>query len=109
MELIDKAALVAELKKRIKYYQAKNQKWGVAGYAGRVAEDEEILNYINTLEVKEVDLDKSLTDFMTRYAYENGGEYPSAIDIAKHFFKLGRQKVIKHRKENNYGHKENIG
>lgn len=53
MELIDKDAVVAEIKKRIKYYQAKNQKWGVAGYAGRVAEGEEMLDYINTLTVKE--------------------------------------------------------
>ena len=37
----------------------------------------------------EVDLDKMLTEFMGRYAYENGEEYPSAIDIAKHFFELG--------------------
>lgn len=51
MNLIDKDSLVAEIKKRIKYYQAKNQKWGVAGYAGRVAEGEEILSYINTLDV----------------------------------------------------------
>jgi len=41
-----------------------------------------------TLEVKEEDLDKLLTGFMSRYAYENGGEYPSAIEIAKHFFEL---------------------
>ena len=53
VHLIDKDAIVTEIKKRIKYYQAKNQKWGVAGYAGRVAEGEEILSYINTLEVKE--------------------------------------------------------
>lgn len=46
-------------------------------------------DYGKLVEVKEVDLDKPLTDFMSRYAYENGGEYPSAIDIAKHFFELG--------------------
>ena len=40
-------------------------------------------------EVKGVDLDKLLTGFMVRHAYENGDEYPSAIDIAKHFFELG--------------------
>ena len=48
-----------------------------------------VLDTINTLEVKEVDLEKSLKGFMGRYAYENGGEYPSAIDIAKHYFELG--------------------
>lgn len=57
MELIDKAAVVAEIKNRIKYYQVKNQKWNIAGYSGRVAEDLAILDYINTLEVKKVDLE----------------------------------------------------
>lgn len=40
-------------------------------------------------EQPEVDLDSALTGFMGRYAYENSGEYPSAIDIARHFFELG--------------------
>ena len=35
------------------------------------------------------DTDVELVKFMGRYAYENGGEYPSAIDIANHFFELG--------------------
>lgn len=38
---------------------------------------------------KEVDLDKKLSGWMGHYAYENGGEYPSAIDIARHFYDLG--------------------
>lgn len=37
----------------------------------------------------EVDLDSALTGFMGRYAFENGGEYPSAIDIARHFAEWG--------------------
>ena len=42
-------------------------------------------------EGKEVDLDEMLTEFISRYAYENGGEYPSAIDIdiAHRLFELG--------------------
>ena len=47
------------------------------------------LRYKENLEVKEMDLEKLLTGFMGRYAHENSGEYPSAIDIAKHFFELG--------------------
>ena len=46
--------------------------------------------FAKTLKVKEADLDKTLTGFMSRYAYENDGEYPSAIEIAKHFFELGQ-------------------
>lgn len=37
----------------------------------------------------EMELEKKLTGFQNRYAYENSGELPSAIEIAKHFFKLG--------------------
>ena len=85
MELIDKDALVAEIKERIKTYN----KGYANGDDSRVDALEVLLHDIDTLEVKEVDLDKSLTGFMGRYAYENGGEYPSAIDIAKHFFELG--------------------
>lgn len=38
---------------------------------------------------EDVDLEKELSGWMGFYAYENGGEYPSAIDIARHFFNLG--------------------
>lgn len=48
-----------------------------------------IKEQVKNIGVKEVDLDKILTEFMSRYSYENGGEYPSAIDIAEHFYTLG--------------------
>lgn len=84
-QYIKKSALLAELKKRIRdYWSDSENTMGIYPYAL-----EEVIKYIDSLEVKEVDLDKSLTSFMSRYAYENGGEYPSAIDIAKHFFELG--------------------
>ena len=38
---------------------------------------------------KEVDLVRLLNGFQNFYAHENGGEFPSAIEIAKHFFELG--------------------
>lgn len=82
MKLIDKYTLVAEIKKRINFNKTLNSH-------SRLDECKAILSFIDTLEVKEVYLDKLLTGFMGRYAYENGGEYPSAIDIAKHFFELG--------------------
>ena len=86
-QYVDKSALVAEIKKRIKYYQAKNQKWGVAGYAGRVAEGEEILSFINTLEVVDLELEKEIDDW-----YNTMG-IPVTTDAlketARHFFRLG--------------------
>lgn len=84
MELIDKAVVVAEIKKlksKIDELSSYGHGWHDAL---RMLEAQ-----IDTLEVKEVNLDKSLTDFMSRYAYENGDEYPSSIDIAKHFFEFG--------------------
>ena len=55
----------------------------------RIGELRCLKDFLDTLEVKEVDLDKMLTGFMSRYAYENGGEYPSAIEIAEHFYTFG--------------------
>ena len=55
----------------------------------KVDKSEKCIIDTKTIEMKDVDLDKLLTGFMSRYAYENGGEYPSAIEIAKHFFELG--------------------
>ena len=40
-------------------------------------------------EQQEMDLDSKLSEFMSFYAYENSGEYPSTIDIARHFYELG--------------------
>ena len=51
-----------------------------------------VLRIIDSLqqEQQEVDLDSKLSEFMSFYAYENSGEYPSTIDIARHFYELGR-------------------
>jgi hypothetical protein len=92
MEFIDKAAVVTEIKKRIEYYQAKNQKWGVAGYAGRVAEGEEILDYINTLEVIDVDLETAFAASIDHFDEKNNYGQWTEFDLrqfAKYFFELG--------------------
>lgn len=118
MKLIDKDALLAEIerkqKEEVSYYE--NGSFASWSDENHYFTLEDIKSFIDTLEVKEVgvdfgyhkgdksekciiddktlelkevDLDKLLTGFMSRYAYENGGEYPSAIEIAKHFFELG--------------------
>ena len=95
MKLIDKDKIVAEIEKKIMQYEFAFNNPSSTNYdASLIAKGKyrkllDILQFINTLEVKEVDLDKMLTKFMSRYAYENGGEYPSSIDIAKYFFELG--------------------
>ena len=56
MELIDKDALVAEIEKRIKGLKDCHADT-VAGYAGEISGLERLLSFLDTLEVKEVDLD----------------------------------------------------
>ena len=94
MELIDKSALVAEIKKLEKMYCYDNKT-----NSGLVAISifENIDNVINILEVKEVDLEKELNTwrhnhFHGRRDIFSNGEYLeriSQLDIAKYFFELG--------------------
>ena len=84
MKLIDKAAVLAEINKLKGKVDDGSSYCNGWQHALRMLEIE-----LNTLEVKGVDLEKTLIGFQNRYAYENSGELPSAIEIAKHFFELG--------------------
>ena len=94
MELIDKSALVAEIKKLEKMYCYDNKT-----NSGLVAISifENIDNVINILEVKEVDLEKELNTWRHNHFHGRrdifaNGEYLeriSQLDIAKYFFELG--------------------
>ena len=87
--LIDKDALVAYIRSRLQPvvvpYGTNYDDWDNGADNERL----NILSFLDTLEVKEVDLENNLKGFQGYYAHENGGELPSAIDIAKHFFELG--------------------
>ena len=92
MKLIDKDALVAEIKRRISLFkkEKKTEKWSaeasqmnVVSLGARIAMLEEILSFADTLEMKEVDFHKELQSF---YIHTNSG---STIALAKHFFELG--------------------
>lgn len=96
--LIDKDALVAEIEKRIEEY--KNMKIDSSYYEGMVASLEFFRDeFINTLEVKEVNLEKEVIDWWNAhysskaYTFEGySGHYienSTLIEIAKHFFELG--------------------
>ena len=90
MKLIDKDALVAEIEKR-KHQNFLNE--------GAFEEDIDILSLLNTLEVKEVDLEKYLKEDIEDVFFDlNGVAVKGAThyltvedikDIAKHFFELG--------------------
>ena len=86
MELIDKAALVAEIEKR----KNSNREICTAEGSGAYYEDGFILDIINSLEVKEVDLEKEFEDFVVDDpVIGNLVNFNAAKIIAKHFFKLG--------------------
>lgn len=94
-QYIDKSAVIVEIKRRIEAHKEtlKNCDSNISKIAlkGSLSAYQSLLYYFlnNTVEVKEVDLGKTLISFQGRYAHENSGEYPTALEIAKHFFGLG--------------------
>ena len=98
MKLIDKAAVMAEIERRISLFkkEKKTEKWSagasqinVVSLGARIAMLEEILSFLNTLEVKEVDLEKEIKLIKGDYeqvdvAWNNDFDF-----IARHFFELG--------------------
>ena len=93
-KLIDKDALVAEIERRIKsLHQVNSPREQAVLY-----ECKDILSFIDTLEVKDVDLEKEIKEeYLKRRCY--GGRdnmlvilnEPQFNKIAKHFFELGMQ------------------
>ena len=99
-QLIDKDALVAEIEKRIK--TNKECMLGLRNlgyYQGKVDALNDTISFINTLEVKEVDLDKYLKEDIEDMFFDLDGVAVKGAthyltvedikDIAKHFFELG--------------------
>lgn len=97
MNLIDKDALVAEIDKRIEEY--KSMKIDSSYYDGMIASLEFLRDeFIDSLEVKEVDLEKEIKEVQRNYkTIEEYEGYPCTMYandiewIAKHFFELGIQ------------------
>ena len=93
-QLIDKSALVAEIEEwrdRIKKGIFSIPLTG-SDRADATFEYEilgKVRDFLCTLDTKEMDLVGQLNGFQNFYAHENGGEFPSAIEIAKHFYELG--------------------
>ena len=104
-QYIDKDALVAEIE-RIKEdaLQKKGQckRRGLERIMHQIGAYNKILSFLDTLEVKEVDLEEEFADFLEKenayvddnsvISYYNGSSFNHAYDIyplAKHFFNLG--------------------
>ena len=95
-QYIDKDALVAEIKKRISLFkkEKKIEKWSAGAsqmnavsLGARIAMLEELLSFLKTIEVKEVDLEKEIK----KYIEDNICGYcvPGVEETAKHFYELG--------------------
>ena len=88
MKLIDKAAVVAEIEKRIKIN--KGCMLGLRNldyYQGKVDALNDTISFLDNLEVKEVDLKKEVENWIENNQ-DTAGFYDN-IEFAKHFFELG--------------------
>ena len=99
-QYIDKSILVAEIEKRIEKYNTidtGNNEELKAMYGAKCHALREILRFLDTSEVKEVDLEKTLSDldkdikeFITTEEFERDSAYCGHYwAIAKHAFLLG--------------------
>jgi len=87
-QYIDKDVLVAELKKKIRTEQGYSSEDAECGYRDCARE---ILSFLDTLEMKEVDLEKEIDKWYNNEApkeFENI-LYSDIENFAKHFFELG--------------------
>ena len=84
VEYISKTAVVAEIER------IKKEECPTDSYEGRckLLWFEQFLSFINTLKVKEVDLEKEIAN-QYESNYEEYLTYEEFADIAKHFFELG--------------------
>lgn len=102
MKLIDKDDLVAEINKRIKECDKladaaadNNLHSALEANELLIRQYTSLLNFLDTLEVKEVNLEKEIKDYLdnqpiiTRSKGVDFKLVPSPETIAKHFFELG--------------------
>ena len=96
MKLIDKDALIAEIERRIEAHKEtlKNCDSSISEMVlkGSMSAYQSLLHFFNTLEVKEVDLEKELDmviDSLNDDKYEHLSIHQQLSHIAHHFFELG--------------------
>ena len=89
-QYIDKSALVAEIKRRIK--TNKECMLGLRNldyYQGKIDALNDTLSSLDTLDVKEVDLNEEIESYFKGFGKFASVGIDDCIDIAKHFFELG--------------------
>ena len=100
-EYINKSAVKAELEKRIEETKGMQSKL-VKFWAGQISAFKGVLKILDTLEVKEVDLEREVSDWWHVHYAEKSGHYhefdeysghymlnSTIIDFARYFFELG--------------------
>ena len=92
MKLIDKEAVVAEIRRRLERLantSAENDRQFAAIIGAQHYELMSLIQYINTLEVKEVGLNEEIESYFKGFGRFASVGIDDCIDIAKHFFELG--------------------
>ena len=85
---IPKSALIAEIERKIKDYNTPIDRLGSNNI--RLNECKDILSFLNTLEVKEVDLERAIDKWIDDAAITHEDcSITDVISTAKHFFELG--------------------
>ena len=93
-QYIDKATIMAEIEKRLEKIanaSSENNRELSAIHGAQQYELINLVQYIDTLEVKEVDLEKEFDKCCEDYIFDDELD----VYIARHFFKLGFQKAQK--------------
>ena len=101
--LIDKSALVAEIERRIKNLYPKG---GQGMVVTKILKDhyEDLLSFIDTLEVKEVDLGREIRRYRMNnpiIGHREESLYNYMSNVAMHFFELGMAVSNKTQKRGN--------
>ena len=85
-QYIPKSVLVAEIEKEIKDIYAGREYVGIPSWEEREIDGlEKAIKILNTIEVKEVDLEKEFDKCCENYIFDDEFE----VYRARHFFKLG--------------------
>lgn len=97
MKLIDKDKVVAEIEKQIEFgkfkcqqSQENNDRESYVAWSEHIATCGKIFSFINTLEVKEVDLEKEIQSWIEDTSVDGYGYYRDDVyETAEHFYELG--------------------
>jgi hypothetical protein len=98
IQYIDKSALIAEIERRIEAIRKAFNEPGILSGVDRTYANAQydafksLLTFLNTLEVKDVDLEKELNviiDSLNDDKYEHLSIHQQLSHIARHFYELG--------------------